>query len=912
MSPTELTSHPSGIVTEHPRWNEVLRALREARGVTQDGWAAQIGVSRKTVQRWEAGERSPDPGAEAAILSYCRERNLFRPFTRGPLAGLELTPDALHDLLAEARLGGGAPPALTSEEAVTPTPPRSLTAQSPIRGPESSNLPASLSSFIGRERELAAVRRALAGTRLLTLTGAGGCGKTRLALAVAEELLWAYPNGVWLVELAGLAEPALLPETVATALGVRIVDQRPLTEALVEFLRPRHLLLVLDNCEHLLPACAELVETLLRGCPHLEILATSRESLGVSGETRWRVPPMSVPGSMFQVPDGTSANQEPGTRNQELEQADAIRLFVERAQQYRPDFALTAANEAAVVQICERLDGIPLAIELAAAFVTVLSLEQIAERLSGRLQLLSGGSRTALPRHQTLRATMDWSHDLLSAREQTAFRRLSVFAGSWGLEAAESVCDDDVLDTLRRLVDTSLVNAEVQDGAVRYRMLEMVRQYAAERLDEAGETAQARDHHLDWYLALARRANAATHGPEEPAWLVRLESEHDNLRAALAWSLTRGTGETALCLAGALRRFWDQGGHISEGRQWLTRALEAGDSAPAEVRAMALHGAGSLAYKQGDYAVSRPLLEQALSLFKETANLRGIASAQDGLGCIALRTGEHAAAHTLLDACLALHTELGYKPGIASALDALGMLAIREGDNDGARVHFQAALALYRELGDKAGIAEALGDLATVIHEDGGDEQRVALLNECLTLYREIGNRQGIAMALSNLGIAAWVRGDHSEALTLLEESLTLYRSIGDRRGVARLLGNQALAALYQREYARAATLCCECLALHRELNDPWTIARYLPVLAGAVFGLGDPARSAHLFGAAAALRERLGGTLPLTFQSSHDRTVAAVRSVLGEQTFEQAWSAGQSMSWNAAVAYALEEPEAA
>ncbi|MGH2599288.1 MAG: ATP-binding protein, partial [Dehalococcoidia bacterium] len=400
MPPSDPPRTAARVTSARPWWSEVLQALREARGVTQDGWAAHLGVSRKTVQRWEAGERVPDPGAEAGLLAYCSEKGLFRPFDRGPLAGVSLTAESLQALLAEARTQARrrlqTEGRRDSASAVTPTATEPanpsddhLKAQPEGLSPSGRILPAPISSFVGREQELATVRRKLGGTRLLTLTGIGGCGKTRLALQVAGELLWAYPSGVWFVELATLADPALVPQTVGAALDLHPTGQQPIIEVLLEHLAQRHLLLILDNCEHLLGACAALVETLLRACPHLEVVTTSREPLGITGETVWRVPPLSLP--------------------------DATRLFIERSQSYQPDVDLTAAIE----EICEQLDGVPLAIELAAARVRALSVEQIAARLSDRFRLLTGGSRTALPRQQTLRATMDWSHDLLTAPEQT-------------------------------------------------------------------------------------------------------------------------------------------------------------------------------------------------------------------------------------------------------------------------------------------------------------------------------------------------------------------------------------------------------------------------------------------------------------------------------------------------------------
>ncbi|MGD9892819.1 MAG: tetratricopeptide repeat protein [Dehalococcoidia bacterium] len=915
-----------------PRWSMVLRALREARGVTLDGWGARLGVSRTTVQRWERGERAPDPGAEASILAFCREAGLFRTYDRGPLAGLDLNAELLQDLFAEARWGGSAGPVAAPPSSDRSPAPRQESTPHHASLPPPSNLPLQLTSFVGREREIAAVRRVQAGTRLLTLTGAGGCGKTRLALRIADELLWAYPHGVWFVELASLVNPTLVPQVVASALAIQPTGPRPVTEALIESLRPRHLLLLLDNCEHLLPACAELVASLLRACPHLAVVATSRSSLGIAGETVYRVPPLLVEAPR-ESGVGSRESLEPAASDSRRI-SDAAALFVDRALLQRPERVLTPGDAATIAEICRRLDGMPLAIELAAARVSALSLDQIAERLSDRFRLLNGGSHTALPRHQTLRATMDWSYDLLAEPEQALLRALSVFAGGFTLEAAEAVCGamgnrqsaagtieprrpiadcplptaPDVLDLLASLVDKSLVIAEERDGAVRYRMLEMVRQYAGEKLDEAKETAPTRDHHLAWYVALAQRARAAVHGPEEPASLDRLEAEHDNLRTALAWSLSRETDEAALQLASDLHRFWEQRGRISEGRQWLTQALEVGTGTPAGVRATALHSAGWLAYKQGDLAVSRALIDRGLSLHQQTGNRLGIAMAHDSLGCIALRVGEHVAARTHLEASLALHTELGHQPGIASVLDALGMLAVRKGERDVARSHFEASLALNRGLGDKVGIAEALADLATVAGDENGDGQRTALLEESLALYREIGDRQGIALVLGNLGMTAWTRGEHGHALMLLEESLALYRDVGDRRGIARLLGQQALVMLYLREHARAAALCRESLALHREVGDQWAIACYLPVLAGVAFGQGQPELAARLFGAAAALNERLGSSLPPVGRRSYDRTVAVVRATLGEAAFASAWISGETMSSADAITFALSE----
>ncbi|MGH2601998.1 MAG: ATP-binding protein, partial [Dehalococcoidia bacterium] len=666
------------------------------------------------------------------------------------------------DLLAEARLGGNRQG--PGGAGLKPAPTEA--------GRPHSNLPAPLTSFVGREREIAAVRRALGGARLLTLTGAGGCGKTRLALRVADELLWAYPHGVWFVELAALADPALVPRTVAAALDLQTAEPRPPVEALKEFLRPRSLLLVLDNCEHLPAACAELVETLLRACPNLEVLTTSRAPLGIGGEAVWQVPPMALPPVAWE----SRVHHAQGARDIDLPTPDSVRLFVARARLYRPEFDLSVTNAEAVAEVCRRLDGIPLAIELAAARVRALSVEQIAVRLEDRLRLLTGGSRTALPRHQTLRAALDWSHDLLTEEERALLRRLSVFAGGFELEAAEHVEAADVLDVLTSLVDKSLVIAEEQGGIVRYRLLETVRQYAGEKLDESGEVAATRDRHLDWYLALAQSAAGAYRGPHEPAWLTRLEQEHDNLRAALAWSLQSSKPEPALRLAGSLATFWDARGHLHEGQRWLAQALAAGAAAPVEVRAQALLGAGVLSEMIGDSAAARAFREESLGLYQRLGDRQGIASAQAHLGRITFRQGDLPAARVLFEASLAHYQELGEKPGIAEALGRLALIALRQGDNDAARTQSEARLAICRELGNRDGAADTLELLSTVAGEQGDHERQVALLEESLALYRELGNRGGIALALGSLGMAAWTRSDYDRASSLLQESLTLYR----------------------------------------------------------------------------------------------------------------------------------------
>jgi predicted ATPase/class 3 adenylate cyclase len=479
------------------------------------------------------------------------------------------------------------------------------------------NLPIQLTSFIGRVKEMAEIKRRLAEARLLTLTGAGGAGKTRLALQVAADVLEGDPDGTWLVELASVADGALVPQAVASALKVTESQGTSITATLLNWLAGRRLLLLIDNCEHLIQPCAELVETLLRTCSKLRVLATSREALAVAGETVWLVPSLALTDTTGLERPGTD-QKAPGV------QGEAVRLFIDRAVAAQPSFTLTDRNAAAIEQICRRLDGIPLAIELAAARVKVLSAEQISARLDDRFRFLTGGSRTAVPRQQTLQALIDWSHSLLTDPERLLLRRLSAFLGGWTLAAAEGVCAGDglepgqVLDLLSQLLNKSLVAVEDLEGESRYRFLETIRQYARVKLFDSGETARAAGRHLDYFLEFAEKAEQHYSGSEQAAWLDRLEAEHDNLRAAIEWSRA-GTAETAksLRLVGALWQFWYLRGFISEGRRHLREALAESVHAPTVLRAKALTGASLLAHAQGDYEQGPVLIEESLALSRQ-------------------------------------------------------------------------------------------------------------------------------------------------------------------------------------------------------------------------------------------------------------------------------------------------------
>jgi predicted ATPase/DNA-binding SARP family transcriptional activator/DNA-binding CsgD family transcriptional regulator len=629
------------------------------------------------------------------------------------------------------------------------------------------NLPLARTSFVGREREMLEVKRLLSMTRLFTLTGVGGSGKSRLAVRVAADLAGAYLDGTWLVELAALSEPELVPQAVARALKVREQPNYPLVSTLEDALRSKQMLLVLDNCEHLIGAVVGLVDALLGACPRLRVLATSREVLDVAGEINWVVPSLSVPRPRFLLRTG------------ELESYESARLFIERASHRDPSFVLTPQNAQAVAQICRRLDGIPLAIELAAARLGVLSAEQIAERLEDSLKLLTAGGRTAVPRHRTLRATLDWSYYLLAEPEKRLFRRLSVFAGGWTLEAAEAVGagdgtdGGDVLDLLSTLVHKSLVVAEAgAEGALRYRLLEPVRQYGLELLGVGGEAERARERHAEHYLALAETAEPELIGPDQASWLERLAIEHANLRAALSWALDpegaqpEERAESGLRLAAALGRFWYAHGP-SEGLRWLEKGLATGGTSPKSVRAKALGQAGYLAIWQGDYEEAVAMLEESLALFKKLKDKPSAATLLANLGTAAVHRGDHSRVTALRPEAEALRPELSNRRATAELLIFLGMSAMDAGDRDRAIAHFQESLTLCRELGDGRGIAVALTSLGMTELSRGDLERSAPPLEEVLRLLQGRGDKVAISYSLLGLAGVAASRGHPVRAARL-------------------------------------------------------------------------------------------------------------------------------------------------
>jgi len=631
-------------------------------------------------------------------------------------------------------------------------------------GPESQKvgeqgLPGSLTSFVGREREREEVGRLLGAARLLTLTGPGGCGKTRLALEVAGDLADSYPDGVRMAELAPLMDPGSVPQAVADALSVREGPGASPVEAITQALGGRRLLLVLDNCEHVVEAAAPLAEALLRRCPGLRILATSREALGAAGEAVLPVPPLSGPGP----------GQRPSA--EDLEGYESARLFVRRARYRNPAFVLTPQNAGAVAEICARLESIPLAIELAAARVG-LSVEQVAERLDDSLGLLTTGGRAAAPRQRTLRGALDWSHDLLSGPERALFRRLSVFAGGWTLEAAETagpggeIEGGDVLDLLSQLVDKSLVVAEaVGEGGVRYRMLEPVRQYAREKL-MGEEREAARRRHAGWCLAFVEGAEAGLRGADQASWVERTKRENANVLAALGWSL-EAEPETALRLAAMMGYFWYRYGQIAEGHRRLESVLARTESFETSLRARVLRLAGVLAEESGLYGRARELHERGLALYRKLGEKQGLAASLTSLGALEFAVGDLERAVALTRESLTLKRELGDERGLMSSRNNLGEMLQATGDLAEARALFEENLESDRRLADEWGSGVSLLNLGTLAVEQGEPDRAEELLLEALRTLRRFGDEDAIAECLDSLAAAAGARGRARRAATL-------------------------------------------------------------------------------------------------------------------------------------------------
>jgi predicted ATPase/DNA-binding CsgD family transcriptional regulator len=724
--------------------------------------------------------------------------------------------------------------------------------------PTESSVPLAVSSFIGREQELAEVSRLLSRTRLLTLTGTGGVGKTRLALELARAVAAEGVHREYLVELAPVADSSLVPQAVASALGLALHPRQSPIEAIIQNLRRQQVLLILDNCEHVLESCAELTHKILTACAGVQVLATTRQPLGIGGEVTWRVPPMAL------APENASI--------QELSACDAVQLFVQRAAARSSNFILSDENAIAVARICRRLDGIPLAIELAAGRINVLSVNQIADRLQDGLRLLTGGSRTAPIRQQTLEATFEWSYRLLDASERALLVRSSVFVGGWTLEAAEAVCSGgavrsaDVLDLMTELIDKSFVSAErSENDSVRYRLLEPLRQFTSERLANEPAIRDLRLRHARWFAGIAQTAAEQYHGPKQGAALSRIELEHANLRAALHWLYEYDEIDQADQLAASLWWFWLRR-NLQEGRGWLERLLEsAAPKRPELRRANLLMELAAIAWLQGDFAVAQSWADESLEIARR-------------------------------------HKDA---PTTAYALGVAGRLGVVRGDYAAARGYFEESLALAREIGDGWWQSRACEGLATVALERGDFLTADNVLDTAVRIARDIGDDWSLATLLNGLGDVARARGQYERAGELYQQSLALHDGLGTEPAPT-LRHNLAYTAMHRGDLALAAALFGESLHLYRAYDERRGVAECIIGLAGVAAHTGDRARAAQLLGAAEAMFESLGAQLSPSNRADFSRIVAVVREGWTSTQFSARWTAGHLLGTEKAIEQAL------
>jgi predicted ATPase/DNA-binding XRE family transcriptional regulator len=888
----ESAKSPTSAEGRQDTFAALLRSHRLAAGLTQDQLAERADLSLRAIQNLERGDRRPYPDTARRLT-----------------VALDLTGEDRATFERVARLG-------PRSRAEPPPLSRGLTAPT--------NLPTPITACIGRELELSALAQRIREQRLITLFGPGGSGKTRLAVQVgldvlhggaAEEL---FADGVWLVELDAIGEPGLVPHTVATAVGVVEEPGRQLSDTLADALRGRRMLLILDNCEHLVVACAELVDVLLRRCPELCVLATSRQPLLLPGEVVRAIGPLELP-ALNAAPEAI------------LESA-SMRLFVERARAADIGLEITPAVVQAMAAICRHLDGIPLALELAAARLRGLSVHDLVTRLDAPFGLLSGaGPRRA--RHQSLRATIDWSYALLDAPHQRLGRQLSVFSGGWTLSAAEAVCGEVALDGLLSLVDHSLVHVDRQrndGGGPRYRLLETVRQYLWQQLEAAGEAPAVRDAHLSFYLALAETADAGLGGPQQVECLRRLDAERGNLRSALQWAFSRDDALPALPLAAALGAYWDVRGERSEGLDRLEQALEHDAIGAAEVRARLLRGAGQLAIgtrneqaavwleesvsisrEHGDRAnqlralvqlgrvwideasIPRAVatLEAATRLAAETRDDAGLAAALSALGQAHLDAGDYAISLPLLERSLALFRRLGDRVGVASTLLILSMNRLEMGYPASAQAELEEAQALLQEIDDVVGVAWTEHNLARLALETGDFERAVTWFESSVKLFQSIGHQRGLAQSLHSLGRTRLALGDVEEAVSLFNAGLQLLRELGHDRGCGWALYNLAWVAAQQGATVRAWDLLTQGLTLFRATAYAAGMAACL-IAAALLSAADDPARAACWLG----MGDRLRYISPIDRERA-ELVAAHCAQRLGRTRFDAERTAGRELS---------------
>lgn len=856
-------------------FGEWLKRTRKAAGLTQAQLADEAGCSAIAIRKMEAEERRPsDQIAERLAVIFnipIKERKDFLRFARGRVDASFMGPE---------------------QKAPWQT----------LHGEALHNLPSPLTSFIGRERELSEIVLRLSRSRLVTLKGPGGVGKTRLAIQAAGQVEGHFVDGVCWVDLSALTNVTLIPQAVAKAIGLQEISKQSIEEILLQYLRSKNLLLVLDNCEHIIEGCAQLAGLLLLSCPELKILATSREALGVLGEEIWSVPVLSLP------------NPQKLTLLDLLLQYEGIRLFVDRASAAKPGFQLTEQNAIGVIQVCLRLDGMPLAIELAAARASMFSINEIARYLDDRFSLLSVGSRASMPRHQTLRAAIDWSHDLLTPPEQELFRRLAIFSKGFTLEAAEVVTADEgtskqTVNLLGQLINKSLLIVENPsgEGESRYGMLETIHEYAAEKLREAGETDPVFERYCKYFIELAEKAEPKLKSAEQLGWLLRLEAEHGNFRSCLQGLIKKADSASALKLANHLAWFWFRQAHLVEGRAWIEQALAISSAAQiTKDRAMALFGAARLARLQGDFTGARKLAEESLMVWKALEEKGGFYLTTAFIANLLRDEGDTVRAKNLLEECIAYFRKNGEMWNLAWSLTMSG-LAIRDlNDYVLAWSRMQDSIALGRNVGDDWLLAYALHGLTLVAYRQGKYETAFSLMKEVLEIRHRMKDKHKIAYSIHNLGVYSLAQEKVDQARSFFEKDLYLYEEVGDKSGIALALQYQGLMARWDGDLSQARFHYERGLRLAQETGPIWISANYFLWLADLAAEEGQFERSVLLCSAAKHHLENIGSFWDAFETATYERIMTHARTSLGEARYLEAEKEGKAISLQQATHLAL------
>ena len=757
------------------------------------------------------------------------------------------------------------------------------------------HIPVPLTDLIGRDREIEEVLELMKERRLVTLVGSGGIGKTRLSIAIADSAISRFDDGVWFIDLAPLTDANFLPQTAARALAIPEDRSRPMIDALVETLQATKMLLVLDNCEHLIAVCASFTHRILTSCPGVSIVATSREPLHVLGEQTFRVPSLAVP----------AAQEE--TDPAQLLEYEAIRLFMDRASRVDKTFRLSRRNANDVAEICRHLDGIALAIEMAAARLRSMSVVEIKNRLADRFKLLTGGNRAALPRQHTLRAAVDWSYDQLSDPERILLRRLSVFSGGWTSQAAERICgQEDTLDLLSSLADKSLVVFEAQEDSTRYSMLETIKQYGAYRLVEAEEKINAGAKHRDYFLSIAEEAEKELRSARQAEMKAMLEEEIENLRTAIAFSLQRpDQDQKGLRIGKALWIFWADQGYVREGIETLEKLLERYKE-ETETRVDALNGIGVLYFLRSDYPSSRVHHEAAMELSRKLEYKKGLANAFNGLGNSATDLADYENAKKYYSEALAIQREISNTPGMIASISNLGRVANQQGDNAAARDLQEQALAICREAGDTIGVSRCLTHLGMIAFYESDFETALALAGESLAIRREIGHLQGVADSLNIVAMSAFYLGDSKRARELQEENLSIQKSLGGQWGIGSVYVNLGTIVQSEGELEYAKQLFRDAVELFNGLGDTRGLTEGLNGLASVASQEGNDEFATKLWGSGVALQEANKSVSPGPEAEALEKEIALAKKRMGAKKFKTAFDWGHNSPLADVVALAL------